>query len=282
MKIKNSHLLFRGLWLPLLLFLSGCSQWDLGLRWADTVLAYRINSAFDFESSQKKVVKEESRELVSRVRKTELPKWAAYFNETASQFETLDWNQPAATSLWLESRISALESYQKQLPQLLSPFALKVAGLVRKKNWEHFQSEFEAENQKIARQSGQCAEKMQSTLKDWLGPLSDLQKKTVRTYCSIRDNSAEVRITNRRHQISLFKAGLPDEFTTESFVKATRDWLISYEGRQHPEQKDLWTRSRPALIAMMAEVLQNSNERQRKEFHENLLEKAGTFQRLSL
>ncbi|MFP5519426.1 MAG: hypothetical protein ACLGGX_05950 [Bdellovibrionia bacterium] len=56
-----------------ILVLSACSRTDLALRFADDVLAYEINSQFDFVSSQKVVANKTSEEFVLELKKAMLP-----------------------------------------------------------------------------------------------------------------------------------------------------------------------------------------------------------------
>jgi hypothetical protein len=282
MKFQFKKGLLRGLCILALILFAGCSQMDLGIRWADTALAYRINSEFNLKGPQKQAIKEETGIFIEKIRRTELPRIATFLKEGARELETLPWSQPELTSVWIERTIKTIESYQDALLQILQPYAVAVSKHIQKKNWEHYLAEFEKENGKIAGRQKKCTDRMKSTLKEWIGPLNESQRKSVLTYCEVRPNSAEIRIANRRHQLAQFQSEMPAGFSSDGFVLATQKWIATYPSRQHPEHKALWAKSRPALIRALTEILGNSTEKQRKKLRESILERAETLQRLSL
>ncbi len=263
--------------------LTSCSPTELAINWADTFLAWKINSQFDFSGEDKKTVKTESTRFVTKIKRERFPLISQALHESGIELKSLNWNSTTEIQSWVERKTAWSDRFISGLASDVEPFAVRISNLVKKDNWEHFLENFESENQKISKEKSRCEDKFRDNIEPWLGGLNQTQKNSVQKFCETRKKNPEVRIRNRMHLLEVFRswAEPQGEFDSAAFTEATKKWVRNYRSLNNQEAQENLKASETALIKALSEILSASSDSQRKKLIDSFEAKSQMFNKLS-
>ena len=249
------------------IFLVGCSRNQMVLRFADTYVAYKINSEFEFQGAEKKEIRSIVAEIVGEFKTESLPVFAEFNGKLKAEFSGLQGSSAQIYLKWLKEKNSELgELFKKQSP-VLEKRIDRFSKVVTERNWKAFQINFEEANLKMLKEG--LKEKPESSrvlenIEDFWGELSQEQIAKVNEYMTRYPLNPELRVKNRRHQMKLFNEKIGDSFSSEKFSEVLRTWLGSPEAWSEPEYKKEIDQRRDDLLVLLSELLATSTPDQKK------------------
>ncbi|MFN9066708.1 MAG: hypothetical protein ACK5V3_05725, partial [Bdellovibrionales bacterium] len=137
--------------LSFLLLISGCSQTDLALRYADQFIAWELKDQFGFTGAQKQKIDELSKQGLSQLKKEFLPEVIEEMTLVKAEFLQKNWseqNTEEGARFLNEKRLKFKILGQKSL-KIISRQTSEFASATQEKNWQIFLKNFKEKNQEI-------------------------------------------------------------------------------------------------------------------------------------
>ena len=245
------------------IFLVGCSRNQMVLRFADTYIAYKINSEFDFSGDEKSEVRKLTHEILEDFKGKSLPELNTLNSKFKNEFVALDGATADKYLVWLRAKNEELGEYFRGQSQILKNRIERFAKLVSESRWKSFQNHFEEANLKMLEETPDQSRVLESIEEFW-GDLSAEQVNKVKAYTERYPLNPELRVINRRHQMKLFVKKLGSSYSSEKFAQVLQEWMDQPESWSEPTYKKEIDQRREDLLILLSELLASSSVEQRK------------------
>jgi hypothetical protein len=260
--------------------LAGCSAIEFAYNNADAWVAWKADQFLDLREDQERELDVRIADYFKWHRTQALPAYARLAEEAAARLaraasqEDMVWGYDAIRA---QARVG-LERAGGALGDFLD--RLEPAQI------EHFARQMEEENRRYARRylAGTPAERrarrldrLQHTLEDWLGELSDAQRERVREFNDTAPLNAGLRDRERRRQQRELLVLLRERRS----AGALADWWAHWDRDREVAFAAASLAQRQAFLSMLADVERMLSERQRAHVVARLREYARDFRSLA-
>jgi hypothetical protein len=279
--------LLRILLLALLLLLnSGCSMVRVGYGHFDSVAAWMVHDYFDLNADQRDLFAQRFERLHSWHRQTQLAEYAQFLGDFQSRARRglrendmlwlVDGAKQRYARIAVRGAADAADLLATLTPEQIEHLRQQVDKDNRKFMREHRINDSEAERRKVVQQ------RTLSQLRDWVGPLNDIQETRViallKTMPLVDKLRHEDRLRRQREFFALLEIRSGERTV---FAQRLRDWLEHWENGRSAEQKRLFDESWRKRAELYAAVDHTLTPVQRTHLTSKLQDYIDDFRELS-
>jgi hypothetical protein len=240
--LTTRYPLLRILLLALLLLLnSGCSMVRVGYGHFDSVAAWMVHDYFDLNADQRDLFAQRFERLHSWHRQTQLAEYAQFLGDFQSRAKRglrendmlwlVDGAKQRYARIAVRGAADAADLLATLTPEQIEHLRQQVDKDNRKFMREHRINDSEAERRKVVQQ------RTLSQLRDWVGPLNDIQETRViallKTMPLVDKLRHEDRLRRQREFFALLEIRSGERTV---FAQRLRDWLEHWENGRSAEQ----------------------------------------------
>lgn len=228
-----------------LLLSSGCSMLRVGYGHFDSVAAWMVHDYFDLNSEQRDLFAQRFERLHSWHRQTQLAEYAQFLTDFQSRAKRglresdmlwlVDGSKQRYARIAVRGAADAADLLATLTPEQIETFRLQIDKNNKKIMREHRVNDSETERRKVVQQ------RTLSQLRDWVGPLSDVQEARVNTMLQtlplVDKIRHEDRLRRQREFLTLLELRSGDRGV---FAQRLREWLEHWEAGRSAEQSRLF------------------------------------------
>jgi hypothetical protein len=285
--LTTRYPLLRILLLALLLLLnSGCSMVRVGYGHFDSVAAWMVHDYFDLNADQRDLFAQRFERLHSWHRQTQLAEYAQFLGDFQSRAKRglrendmlwlVDGAKQRYARIAVRGAADAADLLATLTPEQIEHLRQQVDKDNRKFMREHRINDSEAERRKVVQQ------RTLSQLRDWVGPLNDIQETRViallKTMPLVDKLRHEDRLRRQREFFALLEIRSGERAV---FAQRLRDWLEHWENGRSAEQKRLFDESWRKRAELYAAVDHTLTPAQRTHLTSKLQDYIDDFRELS-
>lgn len=279
--------LLRALLLTALLLLgSGCSMVRVGYGHFDSVAAWMAHDYFDLNADQRDQFAQRFERLHGWHRQTQLPEYAQFLADIQTRAKRglrendllwlVDGFKQRYARIAARGAADAAELLATLTPEQIEVFRQQVDKNNKKFMQEHRINDSEAERRRVVQQ------RTLSQLRDWVGPLNDIQETRViamlKTMPLVDKLRHEDRLRRQREFFALLEIRNGER---KLFTQRLRDWLEHWEAGRGVEQARLFDESWKKRAELYAAVDHLLTPTQRKHLLDRLQDYIDDFRDLS-
>jgi len=212
---------------------SSCSSFKLAYNWTDVYLDIKIDAYFDVTSTQQDFLDIKLKSLHTWHRKSELPKYIVFLQETQQRLQDGAQKEDLA---WFFDQIKLLNAH---IGNRMASDTAEFLSLLSAKQVEYLKEKLAEENkERLKRAKRSEKERFQDSIEkiiegteEWLGALSDDQKRPIEQLWQIYWNQEDlmVRYRHRIRSHERFMVLLKKQKDTDQLGKSLLRWYL------HPE-----------------------------------------------
>ncbi|PXX90295.1 DUF3549 domain-containing protein [Marinobacter vulgaris] len=246
------------------LVLTGCSSTKLAYRYADWGIVWWVDDYVPMTSQQESRLEQDIRDLRQWHCSTELPLYSQWLGQLKSDVRAGNLDQ------------SVIAGHQETLFAFFQPLVNRakpaVTGLLASlsdeqvqqlaANMENSQEELEAEFLGDSPEETRAAraERTGERVERWLGSLNERQRKTVNAWSDARGEQTKIWLEGRRNwQQALLEA--LEQRRSEDFADRISYLIDNNEEVRGDRYQQMMSESRMAMAALMADLLQQADQR---------------------
>lgn len=246
-----------------LLLSSGCSMIRVGYGHFDSVAAWMVHDYFDLNAEQRDLFAQRFERVHSWHRQTQLPEYAQFLGDIQTRAKRglrendmlwlVDGAKQRYARIAVRGAADAADLLATLTPEQIETFRQQVDKDNKKFMREHRINDSEAERRKVMQQ------RTLSQLRDWVGPLNDIQETRViamlKTMPLVDKLRHEDRLRRQREFFALLELRNAERSV---FAQRLRDWLEHWEAGRGAEQTRLFNeswRKRAELYAVVDHTL---------------------------
>lgn len=279
--------LIRTLLLALLLLLnSGCSMVRVGYGHFDSVAAWMAHDYFDLNAEQRDLFAQRFERLHTWHRQTQLPEYAQFLSDFQSRAKRglrendmlwlVDGSKQRYARIVVRGAADATDLLSTLTPEQVETFRQQIDKDNKKFMREHRINDSEVERRK------EVQRRTLSQLRDWLGPLNDVQETRVIALLKTMPLVDKLRHEDRQRRQREFFALLELRSGERTvFAQRLRDWLEHWEAGRSAEQTRLFDESWRKRAELYAAVDHTLTPVQRKHLLSKLQDYIDDFRELS-
>ena len=269
-----------------LLLGSGCSMLRVGYGHFDSVAAWMAHDYFDLNADQRDLFAQRFVRLHTWHRQTQLPEYAQFLSDIQSRARrglresdmlwVVEGFKQRYARIAVRGAADAADLLATLTPEQIENFRQQIAEDNRKFLREHRINDSEAERRKVVQQ------RTLSQLRDWVGPLNDIQETRViamlKTMPLVDKLRHEDRLRRQREFLALLEIRGGERTV---FTARLRDWLANWEAGRSVEQTRLFDESWKKRAEFYAAVDQLLTPAQRQHLLHRLQDYIDDFRDLS-
>ncbi len=270
----------------LLLLSSGCSMIRVGYGHFDSVAAWMVHDYFDLNADQRDLFAQRFERLHSWHRQTQLPEYAQFLGDIqirakrglrdSDMLWLVDGAKQRYARIAARGAADAADLLATLTPEQVETFRQQVDKDNKKFMREHRNNDSEVERRKVVQQ------RTLSQLRDWVGPLNDIQETRViamlKTMPLVDKLRHEDRLRRQREFFVLLELRSGDRTV---FAQRLRDWLQHWEAGRGAEPARLFEESWKKRAELYAAVDQMLTPTQRTHLVSKLQDYIDDFRDLS-
>jgi len=223
------------------LVLGGCTihALKLGYRQADTLVAWRANEYFDFDSAQKQDVNARLARILYWHRYEQLPEYAAFLTafhdriQPGLRHEDIVWLVDGAKARYR----TIVDRGAAEAAQVLATLTPEQLGALQKQ-WAKDNRKFSKEHELAGTAEDRRRVRLKQTLKqieDWSGSLSSEQEQKMAEMLDPIPNLSALRYADRLRRQKEFLELLKLRGNKQDFPPKLQAWLRDWEHGRNPE-----------------------------------------------
>lgn len=271
-KIKLSFLL------GVSLVATGCSRWQLAVRFADNYLMYQVDSALDLNRDQKSVLKPQVQQALAGIKENEAKKLADLLEKAeATLRQDGDLTSTRIRGWNAEAQKIALQGVQR-----FEAATLELMGSLTQEQEQHFVSYFNKRTEKMKKEIDtpdksfeKDLERTLRTAQFFIADLTRDQRKRIEEFVRKNPSDFDSQMENRE---SLFQSFVALE--KQARPAWIRTFLSNPDELRSPKAKAASENRQQKLAELFEEIWSRMPEKQRERFLVNLKDKAAEFRRL--
>lgn len=270
----------------LLLFSSGCSMVRVGYGHFDSVAAWMAHDYFDLNADQRDLFAQRFERLHSWHRQTQLAEYAQFLGDIQTRARRglrendllwlVDGFRQRYARIAVRGAADAADLLATLTPEQVETFRQQIDKNNKKFMQEHRINDSEAERRRVVRQ------RTLSQLRDWVGPLNDIQETRViamlKTMPLVDKLRHEDRLRRQREFFALLELRNGDR---NVFTQRLRDWLEHWEAGRGVEQARQFDESWKKRAELYAAVDHTLTPTQRTHLISRLQDYIDDFRELS-
>ena len=269
-----------------LILISGCSMIRVGYGHFDSVAAWMVHDYFDLNADQRDLFAQRFERLHTWHRQTQLPEYAQFLIDIQIRAKRslresdilwlVDGAKQRYARIAVRGAADAADLLATLTPEQLETFRQQIDKDNKKFMREHRINDSEAERRKVVQQ------RTLSQLRDWVGPLNDIQETRViamlKTMPLIDKLRHEDRLRRQREFFALLELRNGERTV---FAQRLRDWLENWEAGRGAEQTRLFDESWKKRADLYAAIDHTLTPAQRNHLVSKLQDYIDDFRELS-
>ena len=269
-----------------LILISGCSMLRTGYGHIDSVAAWMVHDYFDLNADQRDLFAQRFERLHTWHRQTQLPEYAQFLIDIQIRAKRslresdilwlVDGAKQRYARIAVRGAADAADLLATLTPEQLETFRQQIDKDNKKFMREHRINDSEAERRKVVQQ------RTLSQLRDWVGPLNDIQETRViamlKTMPLVDKLRHEDRLRRQREFFALLELRNGERTV---FAQRLRDWLENWEAGRGAEQTRLFDESWKKRADLYAAIDHTLTPAQRNHLVSKLQDYIDDFRELS-
>ena len=267
-----------------LLLLGGCSSTKMAYRYADWGIVWWVDDYIPMTAEQESRLEQDIRGLRQWHCATELPRYSEWLAQLKSDVRSGNLSQPTVTH-HQEQLLSffppLMERARPAATRLLSSLSdeqVQQLASNMEESQKELEDEFLADNPEQTREAR--AERTMERVERWLGSLNERQRDTVNAWSEGRGKQTEIWLEGRRN----WQQALIDALETrnsDGFSEQVRYLMNNYEEVRGKRYQRMMSDSRTAMAGLMADLLQQADQRHLDHLLEQAESMRGDFDTLA-
>ncbi|PHQ73555.1 MAG: DUF3549 domain-containing protein [Marinobacter sp.] len=267
-----------------LLLLGGCSSTTMAYRYADWGIVWWVDDYIPMTAEQESRLKQDIHDLRQWHCATELPRYSEWLAELKSDVRSGDLSQSTVTH-HQEQLLSffppLMERARPATTRLLSSLSdqqVQQLASNMEESQKELEDEFLADDPEQTREAR--AKRTMERVERWLGALNGRQRGTVNAWSEDRGKQTEIWLEGRRN----WQQALIDALETrnsDGFSEQVRYLMNNYEEVRGKRYQRMMSDSRTAMAGLMADLLQQADQRHLDHLLEQAESMRGDFDTLA-
>jgi uncharacterized protein DUF6279 len=267
-----------------LLLLGGCSSTKMAYRYADWGIVWWVDDYIPMTAEQESRLKQDIHDLRQWHCATELPRYSEWLAELKSDVRSGDLSQSTVTH-HQEQLLSffppLMERARPATTRLLSSLSdqqVQQLASNMEESQKELEDEFLADDPEQTREAR--AKRTMERVERWLGALNGRQRGTVNAWSEDRGKQTEIWLEGRRN----WQQALIDALETrnsDGFSEQVRYLMNNYEEVRGKRYQRMMSDSRTAMAGLMADLLQQADQRHLDHLLEQAESMRGDFDTLA-
>jgi len=267
-----------------LLLLGGCSSTKMAYRYADWGIVWWVDDYIPMTAEQESRLKQDIHDLRQWHCATELPRYSEWLAELKSDVRSGDLSQSTVTH-HQEQLLSffppLMERARPATTRLLSSLSdeqVQQLASNMEKSQKELEDEFLADDPEQTREAR--AKRTMERVERWLGALNERQRDTVNAWSEGRGQQTKIWLEGRRN----WQQALIDALETrnsDGFSEQVRYLMNNYEEVRGKRYQRMMSDSRTAMAGLMADLLQQADQRHLDHLLEQAESMRGDFDTLA-
>lgn len=244
--------------------LTGCSSTKMAYRYADWGVVWWVDDYIPMTSEQESRLEKDVRDLRQWHCSTELPRYSQWLIQLKNDVRageldesTVAWHQEQLLSFFPPLMAEAKPAATRLLSSLSDEQVLQLASNMEESQ-EELEAEFLAESPEATREAR--AERTAERAERWLGPLNERQRETVNAWSEARGEQTEIWLEGRRNWQQALLDAL-EQRDSDGFSERVSDLMKNYDEVRGERYQKMMSESRKAMAALMADLLQQADQR---------------------
>lgn len=254
----------------IIFFFTACSRNELATIWADSYITNQIDRYFDINSLQSQFIKKSLKDDIEKIRIKIFPRIAQEMQKIL--------NEVKGKTVFTEQIINDHEEVFKNIfydgLKIFENSAVEFSAKLTHEQLESFENEFQSKTEILRKEARDRLEarekrftKIREQLENWIGLLTDKQRKDLKEFCDENLFPMEEQILNREKLSREFVKSFPDKNKRKKFVSKL---FLSYELLRDPTYTKAVLNDQKKLYAFIAKVLNETTEGQKRRLGEVL------------
>ncbi|WP_300493145.1 DUF6279 family lipoprotein [Marinobacter sp.] len=267
-----------------LLLLGGCSSTKMAYRYADWGIVWWVDDYIPMTAEQESRLEQDIHDLRQWHCATELPRYSEWLAELKSDVRSGDLSQSTVTH-HQEQLLSffppLMERARPATTRLLSSLSdeqVQQLASNMEKSQKELEDEFLADDPEQTREAR--AKRTMERVERWLGALNERQRDTVNAWSEGRGQQTKIWLEGRRN----WQQALIDALETrnsDGFSEQVRYLMNNYEEVRGKRYQRMMSDSRTAMAGLMADLLQQADQRHLDHLLEQAESMRGDFDTLA-
>ncbi|WP_420390744.1 DUF6279 family lipoprotein [Marinobacter sp.] len=267
-----------------LLLLGGCSSTKMAYRYADWGIVWWVDDYIPMTAEQESRLKQDIHDLRQWHCATELPRYSEWLAELKSDVRSGDLSQSTVTH-HQEQLLSffppLMERARPATTRLLSSLSdqqVQQLASNMEESQKELEDEFLADDPEQTREAR--AKRTMERVERWLGALNERQRDTVNAWSEGRGQQTKIWLEGRRN----WQQALIDALETrnsDGFSEQVRYLMNNYEEVRGKRYQRMMSDSRTAMAGLMADLLQQADQRHLDHLLEQAESMRGDFDTLA-
>lgn len=263
------------------ILITGCSQLDIVVRWADVTAVSRADSYFDLSGEQKDQLREDVSADITKLRKELFPQVAQSLRGLEPELK-----KSSPDKEKVRHGFGEVFAYFKKATAYFKDSALKTAASLSPSQLEHFAKkvrqdidEAADENSTPDKALNMAYKRYRRSLEFWVGGINSDQKELLKNFLKKNPYPWELQNKSREHTLKLFLAAGQDKEQLQKFVA---DYFTDYESSRLPEFTEALNKHKAAFQDFLThELWQSLTPTQKDLLLEKLTTRADDIQRIA-
>ena len=267
-----------------LVLLAGCSSTKMAYRYADWGIVWWVDDYIPMTAEQESRLEQDIHDLRQWHCATELPRYSEWLAQLKSDVRSGNLSQSTVTH-----HQEQLLSFFPPLMERARPAATRLLSSLSDEQVQQLasnmeESQKELEDELLAddpEQTGEArAERTVERVERWLGSLNDRQRETVNAWSESRGQQTKIWLEGRRN----WQQALIDALETrnsDGFSEQVRYLMNNYEEVRGKRYQRMMSDSRTAMAGLMADLLQQADQRHLDHLLEQAESMRGDFDTLA-
>jgi len=267
-----------------LLLLGGCSSTKMAYRYADWGIVWWVDDYIPMTAEQESRLEQDIHDLRQWHCATELPRYSEWLAELKSDVRSGDLSQSTVTH-HQEQLLSffppLMERARPATTRLLSSLSdqqVQQLASNMEESQKELEDEFLADDPEQTREAR--AKRTMERVERWLGALNERQRDTVNAWSEGRGQQTKIWLEGRRN----WQQALIDALETrnsDGFSEQVRYLMNNYEEVRGKRYQRMMSDSRTAMAGLMADLLQQADQRHLDHLLEQAESMRGDFDTLA-
>ena len=249
------------------LALGACSRVGLAYRNLDVIIPWSLSDYVDMNGEQKDWFNDRLKEHLSWHCTTQLPDYLDWLDRLQAMVES---NQ--VTDVALQERTAEAKQAIAETAREITPSAIELLQGLDDKQVAEMNDAFAKDLRKrqqeyvkppLAQQIKERGERMEKSLNDWLGPLSDTQKQRVAAWTNALGDQNTQWIANRAHWQQQFSAAVAQRQSPE-FPQRIETLLVNRERLWTADYREAYANTEAQARSLFVDLMAQSTPQQRE------------------
>lgn len=253
--------------LTIALALGACSRMGLAYRNLDVIIPWTLSDYLDMNGEQKGWLNQRLKEHLSWHCTTQMPGYLDWLDRLKTMVATNQVTDAALQARTVEAKQAIAETAQR-----ITPSAIELLQGLDDKQVAEMNDAFAKDQRKhqeqylkpsLDQQIKERGERMESRLKEWLGPLSPAQQQRIKEWTNALGDQNTQWIANRAHWQKQFSAAVAQRQSPQ-FPQRIETLLVNRESLWTPAYRDAYAKTEAQARSLFVDLMAESTPTQRE------------------